>query len=697
MLALLGTCIETARYTACAGSGTEILRTGTEALLTEYSRPLYDHYGLFFLESTGEPFEKVIASYVGDGLDGRAGIMDFLGGELEGLQLKKKTLVGDEEAAALQEEITAYMERYVTGSMLQKLLKKLNLFSGSEEKAEQIEKTVEEEREDKKLDERILRLMQLVDGVRISGSGGVSVGSYFAKKFATKKEYTGADFGVQESKVWGAMKRRIDRTPSKWKEMGPDFLTKVKNVREATEKAISEGERLRQECGGAKHSDMAARVIQGLPSLEGNRRVLEKTEELLTDSTLTDKERRKSLKEVWEDYDTWSLSFDYSGIDSAGGEEASPLKALGDVIGSGLLHLVCKKEISKKAMKKADRYAAYYKQEGNEESDCTDRLERFAKDEEAKLGGAVGELGAYAMNEFSLDAYITKMFPSYIAEAGSGMSAFGGDDTAVAGNGVGAAPMAAGMSPMAAGSGVGAASPADDGITPAGETKGKWKRTLDYGWEYVVSGKKSDEDNLESVLSRILLLRTVTNFIAIIADGKKRAEAFAAAVAVVGLIGLPFLIKFTQTLILLAWSFVESMTDVAALLQEKHVPLVKTSGQIRTTFPELFLLTKEAITGRAALYPDARESSFGYREYLYAFMAMTPSSLRRYRVMDLIESDMKKNGYDSFDFGRCVFDLKVEAGFRFPARFFRLPGIERILNRELNGYEYRCVIRAGYL
>ena len=665
MLALLGTCIETARYTACAGSGTEMLRTGTEALLTEYSRPLYDHYGLFFLESTGEPYERVIASYVADGLQNKTGIMDLLGGETASLEVVKKTLVGDDEAAALQKEITAYMERYLTGEMLGKFLGKINLFSDSEEKAKQIEDTVEEEREEKKLDDRIVRLMQLVDGVRISRSGSVSVGSYFVKKFATKKEYSGSDFGVQEATVWNAMKGRINSTPSKWKEMEPDFLTKVQQVLEQTEKAIDEGERLRQDYTGSKHSDMAARVIQGLPSLEGNRRVLEKTVELLRDGSLEEKERRKQLREVWKDYDTCSLSFDYSGIDSAGGEDASPLKALGDALGGGLLHLVCTKEVSKKGIKKEDRYAKYYKQEEKDKNGCSDRAERFARDEEAKLGGAMGKIGSYAMEEFSLDAYITKMFPSYTTEAGKGDigSELGGAEAPEVNGGEG--------------------SPSE----PSGK---KWKRALDYGWEYVVSGKKSDEDNLESVLSRILLLRTVANFTSIIADTKKRAEAFTAAVAVVGLIGLPFLIRFTQTLILIAWSFVESLTDVAALLQEKHVPL-------KTTFPEIFLLTKEAITGRAARYPDAKKSSFGYREYLLAFMATTSASLRRYRVMDLIESDMKKNGYSGFSVGECAFELKVEAGFRFPARFFRLPWITGLLNREMTGYEYLCTIRSGYL
>ena len=65
--------------------------------------------------------------------------------------------------------------------------------------------------------------------------------------------------------------------------------------------------------------------------------------------------------------------------------------------------------------------------------------------------------------------------------------------------------------------------------------------------------------------------------------------------------------------------------------------------------------------------------------------------------MDLIENDMKKNGYEGFSFGKCVFEMETEADFSFPSKFFHLPGIARILNRDLSGYNYNCRIKAGYI
>lgn len=696
ILAMVGTCVETARYSTCAGTGAEMLRNGAEALLTEYSRPLYDHYGLFFIEDTGEPFEKVIADYVNDSLEAKPLFSNFLKGELTGLEVTKKTYAGDDQAYALMREIVTYMERHLTGGMLNKLMKKIGRFSSVEEDAKQIEETVEEEREDKKLDDHIVRLMYLVDGVRISGSGNVKTQAYFVKKFSTDADYTGADFGIMEGKVWNEVKKHIDETPSKWNDTGSAFRAKLRNVIEKTEEAVREADAMRETYSTAKHSDLADRVIAGLPSLRGNLRVLQETEKLL-DSSLKKKELKHRLKELWKDYNTTALSFDYTGIDSTGSDQESPLSALGSGLGDGLLSLVCEHpaELSKKGIKNPDRYADYYKESAEKSENYSERATRFTEDEEVELSGVLDDTGSYAMEEFALDTYITEKFPGYTQKIDDKTGGLPGDaesETSV--DALAGQPLGDSYADSVSG---GPAS--NEGITGSDGSSGnrKWKHALDYGWEYVVSGEKSDKGNLEEVLGRILLIRVATNFIAIMADGKKRAEAFAAAAAIVGVTGLVFLIRFTQTLFLIAWAFVESLTDIAAILMKKHVPVVKTSAQIKTTFPEIFLITNSAIVSRAKKYADEKNTSFGYREYILLFLVMTKPEVCRYRVMDLIDNDMRKNGYEGFSIGKCVFDMKVEGYFYYPAGLFQLPSIGRLLGRDLDGREYLAKIRAGYL
>ena len=180
----------------------------------------------------------------------------------------------------------SYANTWNVGSA-KKLTGKMEGFSDAKKTAEQIDKTVEEEKEDKKLDERILRLMYLVDGVRVSGSGGISVDHFFAKKFAVKKSISGTDFGVAESVVWDKMKRNIDKTPANWDDMGPGVISDIEKVLRKTETAIVEGERLKSDYVASEHSDMADRVIAGLSSLDGNKRVLERTLEILRDDHST--------------------------------------------------------------------------------------------------------------------------------------------------------------------------------------------------------------------------------------------------------------------------------------------------------------------------------------------------------------------------------------------------------------------------
>ena len=108
IFALFGTLLETARYTVCKNHAARTLRTSTEALLTEYSRPLYDHYGLFFIENSGTPYEQVIGNYAGDTLAAaEKGDMDFLEGGLEEVRGTSQIELGDDGANALQKEVNA--------------------------------------------------------------------------------------------------------------------------------------------------------------------------------------------------------------------------------------------------------------------------------------------------------------------------------------------------------------------------------------------------------------------------------------------------------------------------------------------------------------------------------------------------------------------------------------------------------------
>lgn len=654
IFAMLATMVETARFGVCANHAARTLRTSTEALLTEYSRPLYENYGLFFMEQAGTPYETVIARYAGDIMEAsEGGKMDLLRGTFREISVTERVCAGDNGAKALAEEITAYMERKMVKNQLNKFMKKTDEMRGTEEQAKDIEKTVEEQEKLAQLDKLVLKLMELIDGIYVSG-GKIHCKTYFVKMFSQREKPKAKDFGVTEASVFREMKKKLDTTPADWKHISASaFAAKVKKAIEVTEQAIETGEELERKFQ-AIHSGEGALVehlVAKLPVLRGNLRVLEETIILLEKESdgHSQAEQLKvpeQLKLLWKDYDTKSIVFDYTGINESGGAE-NPLDTLSGMWGNGILNLVCEKpdSLSKKSVSASDGYASLYGMEKETGEDYGERVNKFAKDEKVHLSGVMDGGASYAWSEFCVNSYILDKLDGYMGK----------------------------------------------------NSNNGWKHRLLYQHEYIIGGKKSDKANLEAVLNRILLIRTAVNFSAIYADAGKKSEAYAAAAAIVGFTGMEPLIRLTQTLIIIAWSMVESLVDIAGLLQERDVPFIKKTGQVLTSFAELFVLTNSAITKRAKKFPKAGKKSVGYSEYIKVFLFSIGSEKRRFRIMDIIQWDMQKNGYQSFQIGTSVCSLTVQGSAYFPARLLCFAPVGKLLGRDMRQYQSVCEITVSYI
>ena len=118
------------------------------------------------------------------------------------------------------------------------------------------------------------------------------------------------------------------------------------------------------------------------------------------------------------------------------------------------------------------------------------------------------------------------------------------------------------------------------------------------------------------------------------------------------------------------------------------MPLWKTPKRFVTNFTEIVLMNHDSLQKRAKRFPKSKKSSFGYQQYLMLFLAMTKQSTRRYRVMDLIQNTMQKNGYKGFKLGSCVYEMKVCGGFLFPSHFFRMAPLESVLGRDVKNWLY---------
>ncbi|MDR1700678.1 MAG: DUF5702 domain-containing protein [Lachnoclostridium sp.] len=365
-------------------------------------------------------------------------------------------------------------------------------------------------------------------------------------------------------------------------------------------------------------------------TLKGNQRILQETIGILERGAgQIDQDR---LKTLWRGYDTKSISFDYTGL----GENSNvmnPKNGLSKSLNTGILNIVLEKpdQISEKSVSEADVFCKLYKSVSKDESNHAEQVNEFIESDKMEWDHLMGDIGGYIYDEFCMDQYIKAYF----------------------GNG--------------------------------SEKKGEMKKALEYECEYILSGKNSDSKNLESIANRLLLIRTVANFGSLFANSRCRNEAYAAAAAIVGFTGMEFLVRLTQTLLLLTWAMAEGLVDVAALFGESKVPVIKSANDMKMTLPEILTINHDVIQNKAKQVKE-KGISMNYKDYLTAFLSIKDSVVKRYRMLDIIQWNMVRNHNSNFHLQTCVYAVQMQASFQFRTKFFHFPVLENMLQRKLNWF-----------
>lgn len=178
---------------------------------------------------------------------------------------------------------------------------------------------------------------------------------------------------------------------------------------------------------------------------------------------------------------------------------------------------------------------------------------------------------------------------------------------------------------------------------------------LDYQMEYLIGGKSSDKENLRFVVNRLLLLRETANFMYLMQDSAKQAEAEAMAAALAVVILFPELKDLIKLSILIAWSYAESVNDVRILLDGGKVPIFKDSGSWKLGLKNALNLD----------IPNSDQSGgqegLSYQMYLRLFLAFVGKYDRNFRFMDVVEMDIRlTKGNEIFCLDHCVHDFEAE-------------------------------------
>ena len=208
---------------------------------------------------------------------------------------------------------------------------------------------------------------------------------------------------------------------------------------------------------------------------------------------------------------------------------------------------------------------------------------------------------------------------------------------------------------------------------PEEEENEERNRSLDYEVEYILSGKNSDEENLESVLFRIFLIRMALNYAFLLTDTERQGEAELLALTVSALILMPEAAEGIKQLVIIAWAAGESVTDIRALLSGKRAALVKTSENWQTSLTSLFKLGESGGT-------EGKDDQEGicYKDYLRMLLFLKDTDDVTMRALDRTEENLRsEQQLDHFRADHCVTSLKMDntvtlynsLTYQFPVQF----------------------------
>lgn len=182
------------------------------------------------------------------------------------------------------------------------------------------------------------------------------------------------------------------------------------------------------------------------------------------------------------------------------------------------------------------------------------------------------------------------------------------------------------------------------------------QETLLYEKEYIISGKASDIENLSDVVEKIVWIREGINFVYLLSDQTKLAEAETLATALVGFTGQPPLIFATKLAILAVWAYGESLLDARILLHGGKVDFIKNATNWRISLSNL-----------ANIRELLSESNMGdqqgmcYEDYLFLFIGVTSKKDKCFRSMDIIERNIQSlTGIKTFKMDNCLVDIGAE-------------------------------------
>ncbi|SEQ17745.1 hypothetical protein SAMN02910289_01453 [Lachnospiraceae bacterium RM5] len=183
----------------------------------------------------------------------------------------------------------------------------------------------------------------------------------------------------------------------------------------------------------------------------------------------------------------------------------------------------------------------------------------------------------------------------------------------------------------------------------------KNEKSLDYEEEYIISGKTSDKENLESVTDKILLMRSGMNLLYLIGSEDKKLDAFNLAEIISGWTNSQIIVKVTQYIILACWAYAEAIVDLRYLLKGEKVVFIKDD--------ESFVLDLDNVLEFETERDGEQNKGLSYKDYMRFLLLSGDTKMQTLRVMDIIELNLKNKYNEKFSFSDCVTKVWIDSEY----------------------------------
>lgn len=190
-------------------------------------------------------------------------------------------------------------------------------------------------------------------------------------------------------------------------------------------------------------------------------------------------------------------------------------------------------------------------------------------------------------------------------------------------------------------------------------------KEVKYELEYLVSGKKTDEENLKQTVTNVLMVREGMNLIHILSDSQKREEAKALAALIAGSVGLAPLTGIVAFFVMSIWALGEAIADVKMLLEGKKVAFLKSRDTWKLSLNGLLELGS---TGTCTVGSED-EKGIDYTAYLKLLLFMGETMRQYYRLMDVIQMNLCRKQAD-FRMAYCVYQAEIRGIVKSRHMFF---------------------------